>query len=61
MSWKPVRKIAAEIWIAAAGNTAVAGTIATGTAGDWEALGVSATASVLIILAGYITRAEAVK
>lgn len=52
--WKPVRKIAAQFWTALAGNATVAGVIA-GTDGDWRALAATSTASLLLIVAGYIT------
>lgn len=51
---KPVRKIAAQIYLAIAGNGAVAGVIA-GTDSDWRGLAGSLGASVLLILAGYLT------
>lgn len=56
MNWKPVRKIAAQIYLAVAGNAAVAGVIA-GTDSDWRSLAGTVGASVLVILAGYITPA----
>lgn len=54
MNWKPYRKILAEIWLAVAGNGAVAGVIA-GTDSDWRTLGLTIGASVLTIVAGYLT------
>lgn len=54
MSWKPIRKIASQIYVAIAGNAAVAGVIA-GTDDDYRKLGATIGTSVLLILAGYLT------
>ena len=56
MNWKPVRKIGAQIYLAIVGNSAVAGVIA-GTDSDWRGLAGTVGASVLVILAGYLTPA----
>jgi len=59
LNWKPIRKIAAAAWTAAAGNTAVAGLIASGTIHDWKTLGWTAGMSFLAIFAGYWTKPAA--
>lgn len=56
MNWKPIRKIAAQMWLAAAGNGAVAGLIATGTINDWKTLAYTAGGSIITIIVGYWTK-----